>query len=91
MIARGLYNMLWMRRDDVIYDTLPLYHTAGGVLGAGQALCNGLTVALRTKFSASNFWADCIKYNCTVNQEYAILISLKIQGDSKRMVQSKSY
>lgn len=27
--------------SDIIYDTLPLYHTAGGVLGIGQALIHG--------------------------------------------------
>lgn len=28
----------------------------------------GCTIVLRKKFSASNFWSDCIKYNCTVAQ-----------------------
>ncbi|XP_046679982.1 long-chain fatty acid transport protein 4 [Homalodisca vitripennis] len=68
MMARGIYNMMWMSGDDVVYDTLPLYHTAGGVLGVGQALLNGLTVVVRSKFSVTNFWTDCIKYNCTVAQ-----------------------
>ncbi|RZF38777.1 hypothetical protein LSTR_LSTR008147 [Laodelphax striatellus] len=54
--------------DDVVYDPLPLYHTAGGLLGIGQALLCGSTVVIRSKFSASNFWTDCIKYNCTVAQ-----------------------
>ena len=26
----------------------------------------GCTTALRRKFSASNFWTDCIRYECTV-------------------------
>lgn len=51
---------------DVIYTTLPLYHTAGGLLGIGQCLLGGSTVVIRSKFSASNFWKDCIKYECTV-------------------------
>ena len=53
--------------DDVVYVTLPLYHTNGGVLGVGQMLFRGCTVVLRRKFSASNFWPDCIKYKCTVS------------------------
>uniref|UniRef100_A0A8D8VB01 long-chain-fatty-acid--CoA ligase n=1 Tax=Cacopsylla melanoneura TaxID=428564 RepID=A0A8D8VB01_9HEMI len=57
-----------MTSDDVIYTTLPLYHTAGGLLGIGQCLLGGSTVIIRSKFSASNFWKDCIKYNCTVAQ-----------------------
>lgn len=52
--------------EDVVYITLPLYHTNGGVLGLGQMLFSGCTVAIRKKFSASNFWSDCIKYQCTI-------------------------
>ena len=47
---------------------LPLYHTNGGVLGAGQMIFSGATLAIRDKFSASNFWTDCIKYQCTVSR-----------------------
>ncbi|XP_066909185.1 long-chain fatty acid transport protein 4 [Halyomorpha halys] len=57
-----------LKGSDIVYDPLPLYHTAGGLLGVGQVLMNGSTVVLRPKFSASNFWIDCIKYNCTAAQ-----------------------
>lgn len=36
-------------------------------MGVGQCLIYGLTVVLRKKFSASRFWDDCVKYNCTVS------------------------
>lgn len=35
-------------------------------MGVGQCLIQGLTVVVKKKFSASRFWEDCIKYNCTV-------------------------
>lgn len=35
-------------------------------MGVGQCVIYGLTVVLRKKFSASRFWDDCVKYNCTV-------------------------
>lgn len=35
-------------------------------MGVGQCIIYGLTVVLRKKFSASRFWDDCVKYNCTV-------------------------
>uniref|UniRef100_A0A0D9QZT8 long-chain-fatty-acid--CoA ligase n=1 Tax=Chlorocebus sabaeus TaxID=60711 RepID=A0A0D9QZT8_CHLSB len=57
-----------MQAADVLYDCLPLYHSAGNIIGVGQCLIYGLTVVLRKKFSASRFWDDCIKYNCTVVQ-----------------------
>ena len=52
---------------DVIYAPLPLYHTSATVIAIGQMVINGCTVALRKKFSASNFWNDCIMYHCTVS------------------------
>ncbi|KAA3671662.1 solute carrier family 27 (fatty acid transporter), member 1/4 [Paragonimus westermani] len=39
-----------------------------GICGVGQMLVRGTTLAIRAKFSASKFWEDCIKYNCTVVQ-----------------------
>ena len=60
--------------DDIVYCTLPLYHTNGGVLSAGQMLFTGATLVIRKKFSASNFWQDCIKYKCTVSY---IIICIK--------------
>lgn len=67
-MTMGIFRSFYMRHDDIIYDTLPLYHTAGGILGVGNCLINGCTLAVRRKFSASNFWSDCVKYNCTVVQ-----------------------
>nr|XP_061812374.1 long-chain fatty acid transport protein 2-like [Nerophis lumbriciformis] len=53
--------------DDVLYISLPLYHTSGFVGFAG-AIDLGITVALKSKFSSSQFWDDCRKYNVTVIQ-----------------------
>ncbi|GAB6024394.1 hypothetical protein CHUAL_009560 [Chamberlinius hualienensis] len=64
----GTYHTMAIEPNDIIYDALPLYHTMGGAMGAGQAICNGVSLAIRRKFSASQFWDDCIKYNCTVAQ-----------------------
>ncbi|XP_034107092.1 long-chain fatty acid transport protein 4 [Drosophila albomicans] len=67
-MSAGTFYMLGLNRDDVVYNPLPLYHTAGGIVGVGNALLNGSTVVLRKKFSASNFWSDCSKNNCSVAQ-----------------------
>lgn len=55
-----------MTCDDIVYDPLPLYHTAGGMVGAGQVLLFGCTAVLRKKFSASAFWKEAIQHQCTV-------------------------
>jgi hypothetical protein len=60
-----------MKNDDVVYNPLPLYHSAGGMCAMGYGLMGGLTVVLRPKFSASGFIPDCIKYNCTVSSRPA--------------------
>ncbi|KAM3598443.1 uncharacterized protein V6R79_018075 [Siganus canaliculatus] len=67
-IAAFGYFAFRMQPDDIIYDCLPLYHSAGNIMGVGQCLINGVTVVVKKKFSASRFWEDCIKYNCTVVQ-----------------------
>uniref|UniRef100_H2Z7X6 Very long-chain fatty acid transport protein n=1 Tax=Ciona savignyi TaxID=51511 RepID=H2Z7X6_CIOSA len=53
---------------DVVYTSLPLYHSSGAIIGIVGAIHHGCTVALRKKFSASNFWPDCRKYNVTIVQ-----------------------
>ena len=45
-----------------IYDPLPLYHSAGGVVGIGLMTVFGATVAIRRKFSVRNFWKDCVNF-----------------------------
>jgi len=66
-MAVGVHCMLRIKTDDTFYTPLPLYHTAGGLTGVGQVLLHGVSLAIRSKFSASNFWADCITYGCTVS------------------------
>ncbi|XP_037947982.1 long-chain fatty acid transport protein 4-like [Teleopsis dalmanni] len=67
-IAAGIHYTLDFQHEDVFYTPLPLYHTAGGILSMGQGLLFGSTVAIRKKFSASGYFADCAKFKCTVSQ-----------------------
>lgn len=68
LIPLGVHTSAGLVSSDIVYDPLPLHHTAGGVLGAGQCLILGCTVVLRKKFSASNYWSDVAKYKCTAAQ-----------------------
>ena len=54
-----------MKINDVIYCSLPLYHSNGGMVVFNQTVTQGCTVVLRKKFSASKHWEDCIKYKVT--------------------------
>ncbi|KZC12231.1 PREDICTED: long-chain fatty acid transport protein 4-like [Dufourea novaeangliae] len=62
------FNLLGLKSNDTLYNPNPLYHTAGGMLGVGFAILNGIPTVLRAKFSVTAYWTDCIKYNCTVSQ-----------------------
>ncbi|KAE8296171.1 Very long-chain acyl-CoA synthetase [Larimichthys crocea] len=54
--------------EDIFYINLPLYHSAGFLIGMVGGIERGMTIFLRRKFSASQFWDDCRKYNITVMQ-----------------------
>jgi len=53
---------------DRMYDCLPMYHTAGGLVATGAILVKGGSVVIREKFSAHEFWDDIARWNCTVFQ-----------------------
>ncbi|OXA56752.1 Long-chain fatty acid transport protein 4 [Folsomia candida] len=65
MAAVGVFYMHGLKKTDTLYTSLPLYHGAGTFLGAGTMLTYGVTQVVRKKFSASNFWKDCIAYDVT--------------------------
>ncbi|XP_074932340.1 LOW QUALITY PROTEIN: long-chain fatty acid transport protein 5 [Phalacrocorax aristotelis] len=68
MMVANLSRLCGLRPDDVIYTTLPLYHSAGLLIGVGGCLEVGATCVLRAKFSASQFWDDCRRYDVSVIQ-----------------------
>ena len=54
--------------DDRLYDCLPLYHSVGGVVAPCSMLCAGGSVVIAEKFSASEFWNDVVRFDCTIFQ-----------------------
>uniref|UniRef100_A0A7M4FDD7 long-chain-fatty-acid--CoA ligase n=1 Tax=Crocodylus porosus TaxID=8502 RepID=A0A7M4FDD7_CROPO len=68
MIACGLATASKITSEDIIYTTLPLYHSAALLLGLHGCIMQGATLVLRSKFSATHFWDDCRKYKVTVIQ-----------------------
>ncbi|XP_004578141.1 long-chain fatty acid transport protein 2 [Ochotona princeps] len=67
-IGTGLMITSGVKSNDIIYTSLPLYHSAAMMIGLHGCIVTGATIALRAKFSASQFWDDCRKYNVTVIQ-----------------------
>lgn len=65
LVTSMCYTMR-LNKNDRTYVALPLYHALGGMIGVGNMMLHSVPIALRTKFSASNFWGDCARYDCTV-------------------------
>jgi len=57
---------LRLRRDDVFYCCLPLYHNNALTVCFSSILSSGATLALDRKFSASRFWDRVRHYDATV-------------------------
>lgn len=68
IFSMAFFEMCGATSDDIIYVTLPLYHMSASLLGIGGCINLGATCVLKKKFSASQFWKDCVKYNVTVVQ-----------------------
>jgi len=50
---------------DLIYVSLPLYHSSAMFLGWCSALCTGAAMGVRRKFSVSRFWQDVRELDAT--------------------------
>jgi fatty-acyl-CoA synthase len=61
-------GMIDVQDDDRMYNCLPMYHSVGGVLATGAALIMGGSVVVRESFSASQFWGDVVRWDCTMFQ-----------------------
>src|ERR1043166_5049007 len=61
-------GMIGTRPEDRMYNCLPMYHSVGGVVATGAVLLGGGSVAIRDKFSASRFWDDVVRFDCTLFQ-----------------------
>ncbi|MFZ5755485.1 MAG: long-chain-acyl-CoA synthetase [Pseudomonadota bacterium] len=67
LVSAGFaFSMAEATDDDVVYCTLPLYHSSGQFAGWGVSLFSGATLLLRRRFSTREFWPDVHRYGATV-------------------------
>jgi fatty-acyl-CoA synthase len=66
--------------SDRMYNCLPMYHSVGGVQAPGAMLVASGTVVLREKFSASEFWDDILRWDCTLFQYIGELCRYLLHG-----------
>src|ERR1700733_7632932 len=58
-------GMMEAQQSDRLYNCLPMYHSVGGVLAPGAMLAVGGSLVVRERFSASQFWSDVNRWECT--------------------------
>jgi fatty-acyl-CoA synthase len=51
--------------SDRHYNCLPMHHSVGGVVAIGAPLVNGGACVIAPRFSASRFWDDVARHECT--------------------------
>ena len=68
LMMLGFKGAIQPNKNDRVYNVLPLYHSAGGVIAVGLALTSGASLVLKRKFSVSEFWDDVHKYKVTIFQ-----------------------
>jgi fatty-acyl-CoA synthase len=61
-------GMMAVESADRMYNCLPMYHSVGGVQVIGAMLVSGGSVVVREKFSASQFWNEIARWDCTMLQ-----------------------
>jgi crotonobetaine/carnitine-CoA ligase len=73
----GVYSAraLGIREGDVLFTTLPLFHT-NALNAFYQAVLNGCTYVLEPKFSASGFWAAARRHDATVGYLLGAMASM---------------
>ncbi|NVM45071.1 MAG: long-chain-acyl-CoA synthetase [Candidatus Lokiarchaeota archaeon] len=57
--------ILHMTPDDIMYISLPLFHSNALHLALSAAIGGGSAVAIARRFSVRNFWKDIKKFNAT--------------------------
>ena len=68
LAGHAFAGVMATRPSDRMYDCLPMYHTAGGLVATGAILVSGGSVVIKEKFSAREFWDDIARWNCTIFQ-----------------------
>lgn len=73
----GIYSAraLGICEGDVLFTTLPLFHT-NALNAFYQAVLNGCTYVLEPKFSASGFWAAARRHDATVGYLLGAMASM---------------
>jgi fatty-acyl-CoA synthase len=68
MWAHWFCGIMDARPDDRLYNCLPMHHSVGGVVAPCAILVSGGSVVVSPRFSASRFWSEVVRFDCTIFQ-----------------------
>jgi fatty-acyl-CoA synthase len=71
--------------DDRLYNCLPMHHSVGGGVAVGAPLVGGGAAVIAAKFSASRFWDDVARWNCTAFQYIGELCRYLVAAPTHRL------
>ena len=80
LAACAFAGVMNTKSSDRMYNCLPMYHTAGGLVATGALLVNGGSVVIREKFSVRDFWDDVVRLECTLFQYIGELCRYLVQS-----------
>jgi acyl-CoA synthetase (AMP-forming)/AMP-acid ligase II len=66
--GRFVTGWIPLKKNDILYTAMPLYHSSASLLGVCAALRAGITLALSRKFSHKTFWPEVRASKATIIQ-----------------------
>ena len=85
VIATGATQSIGIREDDVLYQAMPMFHGNAIMANLAPAVALAAPVALRRRFSASQFLTDVRRFNATyfnyVGRSLAYVLATAEQPD----------
>jgi fatty-acyl-CoA synthase len=61
-------GMIDVQKPDRLYNCLPMYHSVGGIVAPGAILAGRGSMVVQGRFSATQFWDDVARWECTLFQ-----------------------
>ncbi|MBL4801785.1 MAG: AMP-binding protein [Emcibacter sp.] len=83
VMAEIICGMAEYSDEDCLYNALPLFHGNAQTLSTMPALISGARMVLSKKFSATRFWDDIRRYNCTEFNYIGGILAILLKAEPK--------
>ncbi|WP_339863388.1 AMP-binding protein [Paremcibacter congregatus] len=83
VMAEIICGMAEYSEEDCLYNALPLFHGNAQTLSTMPALISGARMVLAKRFSASQFWDDIRRHNCTEFNYIGGILAILLKAEPK--------